>query len=812
MRRPSRGVIALALLLHSAAAVAASGWSPSERLVDARFGEVLDLTTEAARGDARLELGHPLIAEGRPIRALRVGSGWIELLPGSPQADAPPPLRLEAAGTPAPGVPSRVLASSDATGTIVRFLALPTAEGDVTAELLLSPGGSVTRQVLQGPGAPRSWRRDLGRPIALPPVARSGEPTPPGCDPEGGTWCDRADGPGDLALFLDETFDDGRAPDRGWSASGEWRPSDPGTCGNGASGDGRAFHFGDPVTCQYRARSTGMLESPRTAPLSPRAELRFHSRLDAETRRDGSPADVAEILVNGEVAATLPGDLDPSRWHAFTVGLGAWAGRSVRIGFRFTADGRNQGQGWFVDDVVVVDPSTGLASCRVNAGRLGATPCEQRQAGEWRFDESRWCEGCEYSFYVLVECGSEMHLPLRDVEGADIRVTNLLDPSSPPTLRCVNEAARGAAPALILRDVAGVPLDCCGGDGIPERWIGPAMDVTDSLGPGRVAWGLSEGCPTMAAHDAGADGLDCGDLPPGCGGLLDRVSPGEEQVIDCFVQADGGACGLYRVDVVSGGNAWSLFANCDGSAAPRFPIFFDCADAWAAFQPLPEIVLDEVRVEDACGAAVVEAVVRNAGCARADGDLAIALSWDPGGACGASEMREILAGPFPAGESRTLRVPLPAGCRPASLRARVDPDDAIPECSESGRTASCAIDAVSDERSAEGCACAASPPGVVGGDIARRRGDAVELSWEALPGATTYLVARGRLGEWTSHLVDAPGGAGTCDTGGRTVHLDGSPEGAGSYYLVAAVDACGRMGSLGMDALGRARSEPQGCR
>ena len=57
--------------------------------------------------------------------------------------------------------------------------------------------------------------------------------------------------------------------------------------------------------------------------------------------------------------------------------------------------------------------------------------CSDAALERWSFDENRFCVGCTYTFYALVECGTEMHLPLADMEGADIAITEVLGGSTP---------------------------------------------------------------------------------------------------------------------------------------------------------------------------------------------------------------------------------------------------------------------------------------------------------------------------------------------------------------------------------------------
>ena len=100
---------------------------------------------------------------------------------------------------------------------------------------------------------------------------------------------------------------------------------------------------------------------------------------------------------------------------------------------------------------------------------------------------------------------------------ADFAVTNVIT-GQPVPLHCVNQTARadagqGSYSGQYAPGATGAGLDCCAGGG-PELWWGPPFDVIDNAGPGRVRWGLDDGCPNIAVYDANADGaLDCGEVP-----------------------------------------------------------------------------------------------------------------------------------------------------------------------------------------------------------------------------------------------------------------------------------------------------------
>ena len=237
--------------------------------------------------------------------------------------------------------------------------------------------------------------------------------------------------------------------------------------------------------------------------------------------------------------------------------------------------------------------------------------------------------------------------------------------------------------------------------------------MTDNAGAGEVAWGYPQCADLLGACDTNGNGIiDCAELPPG-GGVLDRVSPGEGQVMDCFVDDASAACGLYRVEIVSGGQDWRLFANCDGSPLPGLEIYFDCAEAWAAYKPLPELVLQDLVVTGACPDVVVSVTVRNTGCAPTAGDAPLELTTD----CTPADVLSAAArGPIAPGEAVRVDVPLAPSCDPATVTVTIDPRDGIAECGEGGTTAACRSQGGSDALSVPACGCVTTTAADAGSD------------------------------------------------------------------------------------------------
>jgi hypothetical protein len=665
----------------------------------------------------------------------------------------------------------RALVSLEPDGAAVRWtaLALPTG-GVATVELLLDRLGGVTLQYLSlpagfeaglssgllttgRPGEPAlaarpasAFRLDpvLLAPVRLPPRQDASGPPPTGCDPFAGTWCEVADGPGNALVFLSEGFDDGQSATRGWSATGAWHEVDFATCPPGATWDpGRSFYFGEDATCLYPPSVTGSLTSPMVGPVTAGAQLSFSLRMDKEdlTFPFPVPIDLCEVWINGVLVASYVSPGDPAAWFTTQpIPLADppnwdFTGQSVAVEFRFTSDASVNALGWMVDDVVLWDDNGAIAGCSINAGLAGTAPCDQREAAEWDFNEGAFCQGCTYTFYALVECGREMHLPMWDMEGADVQVTDMVT-GLPVPLRCRNDTSRADAglgdyPIVLAGDCCPIPA----GD---ETWWGPPFDETDSAGPGRVAWGFPD-CPNLDVYDRAGDGLSCSDLNPPCGGELVRITPGESQVMDCSITEESGLCGIYRLDVTSGGFIWSLFANCDGTDSPQFPIFLDCTEAWSAFDPLPELAVANLVSSPGCPNVTVSFDLQNIGCADQLDPVPIRIQ----SSCSPSDVQDhVVPGPIPAGGFVSVDFGFTSSCAPVTIEVVVDPDDRVVECTESPTAAACRAAEGIDSLSVETCLCdvtVTQPPQdattCVGGSVVL---DATGISFASCTDPLTY--------------------------------------------------------------------------
>lgn len=441
------------------------------------------------------------------------------------------------------------------------------------------------------------------------------------------------------------------------------------------------------------------------------------------------------------------------------------------------------------------DPTTGSRGCGGQIGGFPATDCsacDETEALDWHFNEEFdanangqgdpnecYCKGCQYVFYILVECGTEMHMPLFDMEGARVRVFDALtgdpifgdafDPADADGLglRGQNDCLKNpfnycnmctlTVPAFGITVNAGIVPDINGDTGLcqDQGQLGQALhflgicddddgdtvedagcqemiddpnitgisfvpcrayDQVTSAGGSEVAFGL----PNPPSCN---DSAQC---PDGTGSNLAH----ELQNTDVVLDGPNGLCGVFRVEVDSGGCVWDLFANCDGSSTPGFRIFHNCVDALRAWNPLPEYILEKVTQGGGCPAdasdpnrPTVDVEVRNIGCCDLTGDADSTVCPTPFPAVPVHVLfvdpqnptQVVCTGPNPdgsftmdfdpaqmkqqSGSTQTLSLPYPAACGFNTLPARaivlLDPDinpgdgGAVLECTEQPGASSC---------------------------------------------------------------------------------------------------------------------------
>lgn len=754
----------------------AQQWERVDRLTDVRYASSRSIGDEVRAGGAVLDVPGLLSVRGRPMNGLTIGPGWISFRPqvsqglnidGSlgPAIDsggADP--RVDILSGPGIIVPDNASVMSLVTeeGVAIRWSPLSTPVGPAIVEILIDRLGNMNVQYLHLPdgvtdlidlggaraleGAIRpasasSFRHRLiqvpvaALPVGGPQLPNSTDPLPPGCAPEAETWCERADGAGRSEIYLNEDFNDGQAVVRGWTSTDDWHEIPFAICSPGAtSNPGRSWYYGQDPTCTYDVSRTGSLFSPVMGPITTGTVLAYQFRAGFE-----DVFDQAEIYINGNLFLRTPQLPDSVQWYHWTppLDLSAYAGLNIQIEFRFTSDGSNTDLGWMVDDVQVYNPNSANVPCVISAGKNGNSDCADRLNTQWTFYETNFCQGCLYTFYVLVECGREMHLPLEDMEGADIQITSM-STGLPVPLHCVNQTSLADAG---LGPYRGLSADCCAVPAGNELWWGPAFDVVDNAGPGHVAWGFGQArCGSILEYDLAPCGDGLGDLTcneidgtgaggcGGCGGLLPLLSPGENQTVDCSISDANGLCGLYRVDITSGGNLWNLFANCDGTNTPKFQIFHDCTEAWLAYNPLPELAISNLTTANGCPALQVDFDVENLGCKDQVGDVLVRLTSN----CTPQEtLDHIVPGPIAVGQVIHVSLPFSVACSPVRVLVAADPDNTIDECTENLTIASCRADRGVDSLAAFTCGCTAQLVADAGVDQAGCLGTRVLLDGSA---------------------------------------------------------------------------------
>jgi hypothetical protein len=380
--------------------------------------------------------------------------------------------------------------------------------------------------------------------------------------------------------------------------------------------------------------------------------------------------DAFVILLDGRVVAcgdAADGSLQPAP------DLGDdWRATPWRSLLRSGGDSRVE-PGTHVLEVAVTDgvDSAGESILLLDAVRLVAasavpTPCRPAPPEDvneirdpssdptvWTFDDNRFCAagpqlGCSrpgtdpnpdgfsdatgqyFEMYVVADCGTEMHVPLDDVESG-----------------CVSILDRSRNPILI--------------------------NVTNNFGFDEtgleVCWN-AEFCDGQGMNAPGG--------------------PGNERTMDVSFAGSPTLCGVFIVRFGSwAGCIWDLFANCTGTNTPAFDIYDDLCLADMAVNPLPELVVQDLVTSDGGGCTVDYCVdARNIGC-----DLVGSSVVRVSNGVGPGHVNDHPVTLLGAGETEqfcgTLTVDATGPLVTTVVTARADATNVLLECSESPDASSC---------------------------------------------------------------------------------------------------------------------------
>jgi len=235
---------------------------------------------------------------------------------------------------------------------------------------------------------------------------------------------------------------------------------------------------------------------------------------------------------------------------------------------------------------------------------------------------------CRFAMYAVADCGSEMHLPLFDLESGRLRIFDLLQQEYVELL--------GETPTW---NQVGVELE----------WKDSGCDLPD---------------PCLATGGDARFNDVTNDV---------HFFPDPEAF---------SLCGVYRMEFYDwAGFDWEIFANCDGDRQPVFPIYDNPCDAVEAYDPLPELSLTYSAFCEAGSEFVM--VIENLGCADLVRNLPVRISFDNG-----DPAIDTLI-PYPGvpllanGKNRWLvNFPITPSSFPVTVTVTADPDDGIGECTE----------------------------------------------------------------------------------------------------------------------------------
>jgi immune inhibitor InhA-like protein/fibronectin type III domain protein len=168
------------------------------------------------------------------------------------------------------------------------------------------------------------------------------------------------------ASGLSENFETGAL---GWTLTGFWHVTL-----HRSSSPSHSMWYGQETTLNYDngAANSGTATSPSFTVGATNPSLTFQSWYQTEDQGTTWDQKIVQISTDGGASWTQLAQISdtPTQWNAESVGLGAYAGLTVKLRFLFdTKDSLNNNfEGWYVDDVVVTGDGGGAFEPPLTAG------------------------------------------------------------------------------------------------------------------------------------------------------------------------------------------------------------------------------------------------------------------------------------------------------------------------------------------------------------------------------------------------------------------------------------------------------------
>lgn len=242
----------------------------------------------------------------------------------------------------------------------------------------------------------------------------------------------------DLRQF-DFSNANGSASSEGFTSSGainQWHLSTGRGLDLGHSSDD-SFYFGLGEGLAgggtYAANASGTLTSPEIdlTRYSGPVRLTFNTLLNL-----GDVADTASVNVISSAGAvvTIAGNTEltaggPGNFHEVTLDLSSFAGQKIRLAFAMQANAALQGEGWYVDDVVVSSPLATIEGTKYyDANGNGAQDLNESPLPGWTIFLDNNDNGILDQVVTTVSNSTPLLIPDDDQAASTVAIANVIGP------------------------------------------------------------------------------------------------------------------------------------------------------------------------------------------------------------------------------------------------------------------------------------------------------------------------------------------------------------------------------------------------